>query len=92
MSETNNVYWNGEQHAVLTRENVSDLQEALDHMAANDGRWSDGNTKNYYVGTGKAYQRALITDMPEGCANFLEAVDEELPKLRTGAVGNIQKV
>lgn len=142
MSETNNQYWNGERHAVLTRHNVSarwgsgshsgiridaanrafciwyhaqqtlaesagqphwtqmyrsltdcaeqgwglgvsDLREALHHIDRNNGRWTDDNTKTYFGGEGKSYRRSLINDMPEACANFLAAVDDKLPEVRT---------
>ena len=60
---------------------VSDLQETLDHMDRNNGHWSDANTKQYFGGNGRSYQRALI-ELPEGCANFLAAVDKKLPEMR----------
>lgn len=61
---------------------VSDLQEALNHLAENNDRWTDDNTETYFGGNGKAYNHGLISDMPEGCTNFLDAVDEKLPELQ----------
>ncbi len=50
-------------------------------MDRNNGHWSDANTKQYFGGNGRSYQRALI-ELPEGCANFLAAVDKKLPEMR----------
>lgn len=61
---------------------VSDLRESLWHYAQNGGGWSDDNTKIYFGGNGHSYKRALISDMPEGPANFLAAVDDKLPRLK----------
>lgn len=142
MSETDNQYWNGTAHAVLSQSNISaswgtgdhcmtridaanrafciyywakrtlvdsvtdshwgamntalnecatvgwgtgvdDLQEALDHIDSNGGRWTDGSTQTYFGGRGKSYARGLISDMPVSCSNFLTAVDDKLPRLRT---------
>lgn len=62
---------------------VDDLQEALHHVDSNGGRWTDSSTKTYFGGRGKSYSRALISDMPVSCANFLSAVDDKLPQLQT---------
>lgn len=143
MSETDNRYWNGQAHAVLTRDNVraswgsgahsglridaanrafciwyyaqqtlsesvteshwtqmyrslndcategsgvfgaNDLQEALNHLAENNDQWTDDSTTSYFGGPGKSYNHGYVRDMPEGCANFLSAVDEKLPQMRS---------
>ncbi|MGD9561563.1 MAG: hypothetical protein AB7F88_04670 [Pyrinomonadaceae bacterium] len=62
---------------------ADDLQEALDHIDSNGGRWSDDETTSYFGGNGKSYKRPLIQDMPVACANFLSAVDDKLPALQT---------
>ncbi len=69
---------------------VSDLEEAFDHLIKNNGKWTDNNTANYYGGKGKSYKWGLISDVPEGCANFLTAVDNQLPKLKK-AITEYQK-
>lgn len=150
VSDTNNPYWDGENHAVLRRENikaswarknysnvsidaanrafciwywgqqtlndtagephwsrmyktmrecanegwgwgVSDLRESLWHYAKNGGSWSDDNTKIYFGGDGRSYRRTIISDMPEGCANFLDAVDDKLPELKQAMQAYQQK-
>ena len=141
MSLTNNQYWNGDAHAVLSRETISadwgsgnhsgtridmanrafciyyhakqalndsatenhwtdmynslndcategwgmgvdDLQEALDHIDQNNGRWTADNTENYYGGSGKSYNQGIISDAPQSCVNFLDAVDDKLPQMQ----------
>jgi len=60
---------------------VSDLEESFDHLTSNGGRWTDNNTKNYYGGPNKIFQRTLVTG-PEGPVNFLNAVDSKIEVLR----------
>lgn len=61
---------------------VSDLRESLWHYASTGGQWTDGNTTTYSGKDGKCYKRRVV-NMPEGPANFMRAVDEKLPTLKT---------
>ena len=61
---------------------VSELRESFWHYASTGGQWTDDNTTTYNGKDGKAYKRR-VTNMPEGPANFLKAVDERLPTLKT---------
>ncbi len=60
---------------------VSDLQEAFEHLAANDGHWTDTN-REYYQG-----ELGRVTSMGPSCetaacvANFLDAYEERLNEI-----------
>lgn len=60
---------------------VSDLEESFEHLVAHGGGWSDNNTKDYFGGPNKIFQRTLVTG-PEGPVNFLNAVDANVESLR----------
>lgn len=54
---------------------VSDLNEAFEHLAANNGQWRDDNVRSYFGGPTKCIDEMLIKG-PSAAVNFLAAVDE----------------
>ncbi len=60
---------------------VQDLDDAFKHIESNNGAFIDLDAKNYYGGSGKAYNNGIIKTVTS-CANFLSAVDDKLPKLQ----------
>lgn len=54
---------------------VSDLNEAFEHLADNNGKWSDNNVKSYMGGPNKCINEMLIKG-PSAAVNFLNAADE----------------
>lgn len=61
---------------------VSDLEEAFEHLHSNGGRWTDEDTKNYYGGRDKVFQRGIVT-APVSIVNFMNAVDDRVSELRS---------
>ena len=60
---------------------ISDLNEAFEHLAKNNGIWTDNNTENYYGGPRKCFNRTIVSGAPEGMVNFLDAVDDGMKTL-----------
>jgi hypothetical protein len=53
---------------------VSDLNEAFEHLATNNGKWRDNNVKSYFGGPNKCID-AMVIKGPSAAANFLNAAD-----------------
>lgn len=60
---------------------VNDLEEAFEHLADNNGTWSDDNTKTYFGGRRKCIARSLISQSPEAMVNFLNEVDDGMNEM-----------
>ncbi len=60
---------------------IDDLEEAFEHLCKTNGLWTDDDTKNYYGGPNKVFNRPLITDVPTSIVNFADAVDSKMEKL-----------
>jgi len=60
---------------------VSDLQEAFEHLAANDGRWTDTNRKYYQGELGRVTSMGNTCETAACAANFLDAYEERLKEM-----------
>lgn len=60
---------------------VDRLSKAFDHLAANNGHWTDENTWNYNGGPGRV-GGSVFAEVPLCAANFLNAVNKTYEKLR----------
>lgn len=63
---------------------ISDLEDAFEHLAANQGRWRDGATKCYFGARDKLFQ-AMLVEAPISVVNFVNAVDERIASIREAA-------
>ena len=61
---------------------MQDLDDAFEHLIANNGRWTDSHTSNY-GGPGKIFKPAnMILEAPTAAVNFLNSVDDKMKTLR----------
>jgi len=65
---------------------VDRLTKAFDHLAQNNGRWTDENTWNYNGGPGRV-GGDVNAEVPLCAANFLDAVNNAYEKLRSALDG-----
>lgn len=62
---------------------VQDLDDAFEHLIANNGKWTGSHTSNYYGGPGKIFKPAnMILEAPTAAVNFLNSVDDKMTTLR----------
>ncbi len=60
---------------------VNDLKEAFEHLADNNGRWTDSSTDSWSGGRYSIFQWTLLT-APSSIVAFMQSVNEKVTKLR----------
>jgi len=61
---------------------VRDLDDAFQHLIANNGHWADENTRMYSGLNEPSVYRRQVFDAPLAAANFLDALNDKLKKLQ----------
>ncbi len=61
---------------------VQDLDEAFQHLIANNGTWTDENTTHYWGSNAPSVYPCTVFDAPAAGANFLTALNRKLGRLQ----------